>query len=277
MGKPWNYRFLRNAAASVAVQTAAAPAETSDDRFGLKLSLIAHAVILVLLIIKGLVFPGKPIAYVPALRVDLVGLPDILKKDLNKLSKIPAPPDIEKALKEADEKIKEEAEPKATKEKSPAKAEDEIGLKKKQAVAREKKLRSALDRIKALNKIQEEETPQKKVSAIVKGNLVSKGTSLSPDAKESMQSNYLDILRDKLLENWELPVWLARQKLDAQVLLFIDSRGRVKGLKFVKTSGNGKFDDEVRHTIAASQPLPAPPDGISEDIVSNGILVGFPL
>src|SRR4051794_31191164 len=141
MAKPGN----KSAAGSIAVEPLGFGTEVEHARFGLKLSLIAHAVILVFLIIKGLVFPGKPIPYIPALRVDMVALPDILKKDLSKLSKIPAPPDIEKALKDVEEKTKDLPD-KVTKDKAPPKAEDEVGLKKKQSVAREKKLKSALER-----------------------------------------------------------------------------------------------------------------------------------
>lgn len=245
--------------------------EKSDERFGLKLSLMFHAGLVFFLIAKSLIFPGKAIPYIPALRVDVVGLPDILKKDLNKLSKIPAP-DIEKALKEA-AKDKEKPLP-GTQEKNSPKAEDEVGLKKK-TEAREKKMASALERMKALAKLQDDEP--KKTSALVKGNLKSKGTALSPDAKESMVAGYLDLIRDKLQGNWALPVWLARQKLDAQVLLYIDSRGRVQGLKITKSSGNPRFDDEVRHTIGASQPFPPPPDALATTLLANGILVGFPL
>ena len=85
----------------------------------------------------------------------MVGLPDVLKKDLSKLSKIPAPPEIEKALKEAEEKSKAIDK---QKEKAAPKAEDEVGLKqRKEAAAREKKLKSALDRMKSLAKIADEE------------------------------------------------------------------------------------------------------------------------
>jgi TolA protein len=265
---------MAKTAAVGALRRAATPRQ--DDHFGLKISILAHGVLVFFLLVKGVFFPGKPIPFTPALRVDMVGLPDVLKKDLHKLSKIPAPPEIEKALKEAEQRIKErpvEKQPKAA-----AKAEDEVGLKqRKDAAVLAKKNKSALERMKALAKIAEEEDTTPKQSAIVKGNMISKGTSLSPDAKESLTNGYLDILRDRLQENWALPVWLARQKLDAQVLLFIDAKGRVTGVKFTKSSGNAKFDDEVRNAITRSQPLPAPPEGIGSSLLANGVLIGFPL
>jgi TonB family protein len=247
-----------------------------DDRFGLQISLVAHGTLLFFLLIKGVFFPGKPIPFIPALRVDMVGLPDVLKKDLSKLSKIPAPPEIEKALKEAEQRIKEKPVDKTPK--SAPKADDEVGLKqRKEAAAREKKLKSALERMKSLAKIADDEASTQKQTAIIKNNMLSKGTSLSPDARESMTNSYLDLLRDRLQSHWALPVWLARQKLDAQVLLYIDAKGRVTGVKFAKSSGNARFDDEVRNAITKSQPLPPPPDGIETSLLANGVLIGFPL
>src|SRR4051812_39815872 len=115
-----------------------------DDRLGWRISLGAHGSILLFILIKSVFFPGQPIPYIPALRVDMVGLPDVLKRDLGKLSKIPAPPEIEKALKEAEDQAKAEAQDKA--KKAQPKAEDEVGLKHRKDVAREKKLKGALDR-----------------------------------------------------------------------------------------------------------------------------------
>src|SRR3954469_10400830 len=123
-------------AAAGAVSRSPAPASAmTDDKFGLRVSLIAHGALLFFVLIKSVFSPGEPIPYIPALRVDMVGLPDVLKKDLSQLSKIPAPPEIEKALKEAEERVKTEE--KQAREKTPAKAEDEVGLKQRKSAARE--------------------------------------------------------------------------------------------------------------------------------------------
>jgi TonB family protein len=150
------------------------------------------------------------------------------------------------------------------------KAEDKS---KKADVSREKRLKSALDRIKSLSKIQEE-APS---SLPMKGNKLSKGTSLSGDAVEAAEASYFDLVRDRLQAYWELPVWLQRQKLTAEVQIFIDSRGKLRNFRFTRSSGNEKFDEEVRKALTQSQPFPIPPEAIVSSVLVDGISVGFPL
>lgn len=152
-----------------------------------------------------------------------------------------------------------------------------------------KKNQSALARIKSLAKIGALETPthsaKPKLSAQasldihmpIYGNKVSAGSSLASDAKESDEENYLDVLRDRLQENWALPIWIARQKLSAQVQVFLDSRGRLQNFRMVRPSGNPQFDDAVRRSIQKSQPFPPPPQSIATSISGVGVLIGFPL
>lgn len=266
-----------------------------DGRRGLAASIVAHLLVVVLIIAKGLFFPARPLNYTPTLRVDLVGLPELLRRE--KIENSHAPPDdqLARELKRA------EAEAKAAQRQpppkpppaavSPAKAEaarpDEMVLHPKRAApavppkAREKRLMSALDRIKALEQIQAEVsssgTSPKAASVPLKGNRISKGSSVSDDAKESDQVSYFDSVRDKLQENWALPVWLQRQGYSAKVTLFIDSRGRVRNILFDQASGNQQFDDAVKQTIQQSQPFDPPPAGLASSALNNGIPFAFPL
>jgi len=240
--------------------------ESRELSRGVRLSLIAHGAIAALILIKSLVFPSKTIPFIPTLRVDIVGLPDVLKKD--KFNQ-PIPAALPTPAKPAEKpREKSKAEPALPNEmvlKPKAKAEE---------AAREKKIKGALDRIKALQKINDD---SEKAPAVVKGNKISKGSSLSDDARESDQASYYDQIRDKLQQNWELPVWLSRQDLSARVQLMIDSRGILRGFRFIKASGNAQFDEAVKKTIKDSQPFPIPPTDIAGSLASNGILVGFPL
>jgi TonB family protein len=276
-------------------QPPAGPKHVVDEgyRSALRFSFIAHAIFIGAVVFKSLVFPSKAKPYIPTLRVDMVALPDALKKDLQNLPPTASNKDIAKALKEAEadaKNIKSVKIPVPPKVKEPVETaeKDELVLHpKKTAVAtpeekpaaREKKLKSAMDRIKALDKIRAMEDGDKPShrAVVVKGNKISKGTSLSGDAKEAAEANYNDLLRARLQENWELPVWIARQNLSAQVQVYIDGRGKVRSFRFMKPSGNAQFDAAIKKTLEESQPFPTPPEGIVGSLLADGILIGFPL
>jgi outer membrane biosynthesis protein TonB len=250
-----------------------------DYSVGLKWSFGAHIGVLALLLIKTVIFPSTTTPYVPTLRVDVVGLPDILKKDLKNA---PISKDISDALKKAEQDAKQIKPAKLhpmPESKEMAKP-DEMVLKptpksNKMSKQREKSLRAALDRMKALASIAREE--EKTSSPVIKGNAISKGSSLAGDAKESDQANYYDAVLTQLQGNWALPVWLSRQNLSAKVQVFIDARGRLHGFQFVKLSGNAQFDDAVKRALQESAPFSPPPADVADSVLVNGIIFGFPL
>ena len=263
--------------------TASAPPQFHSDQadrdfsFGLKASIVAHAALVIAIIVKSTIFPGTPTLYVPTLRVDVVGLPDLLKTEEH-LAKFPSK-DISEALKKAALEAKRIEHTTHKIEQKVDVDKDEMVLRPKHAAeqserTREKKLKNAMDRIKALEKISEESATAPQV---IKGNKISHGNSLSSDAKESAETTYYDLVRDRLQDNWALPVWLSRQNLSAQVQIYIDPYGRLRNFSFVKSSGNAQFDEEVKRTLAESQPFPAPPQDLASSLLVNGILIGFPL
>ncbi len=248
-------------------------------RTALKRSFIGHAAFILFILIKSLVFPSKPAPFVPTLRVDMVGLPDVLKKDLKSAPPTQGMKEIAEALKRAEQDAKR-IKPLKLPDPVEKTAPDELVLKPKATqddAARSKRLKNAMDRIKALERIKGEAGDKPSRQEIVKGNQISKGTSLSGDAKEAAEASYYDHLRDRLQENWALPVWLARQDLQAQVQIFVDGRGRLREFRFVKTSGNTQFDSAIKKALEESQPFPIPPQEIAGSVLSDGVLVGFPL
>lgn len=272
------------------------PEEHQDQRRALLWSTGLHFLVLSLSILAVWVFPSKPRMFLPTLRVDLVGLPDVLKKDLKQIQPPPASPaEIERArqrqLESRLKKVKEDAQSiqpdqlPASPSKSVEPAQpDEMTLKpKRQGEApskkeRAEKLKGALARIRALERMRDATAEKPHATGnVVKGNIVSPGKSLSSDAKESLQSTYYDEIRDRLQSNWSLPVWLARQNLSAQISLQLDLRGRLSSLRFLKSSGNPSFDEAVTQAVRASQPFPLPPEEIRSQILVNGIMIGFPL
>ncbi|MDR3607371.1 MAG: TonB family protein [Oligoflexia bacterium] len=239
---------------------------------GLTISIAVHVALALLIIFKNLVFPGKPVAYIPALRVDLVGLPTQLKREMLNPSK-----EIKEII-----QAKPAPAPHAAHAPSPPKTmaePNEMVLKptKQSEKYREKRLKSSLERIKSLAKISALDTQTPAQATPIMGNKISKGTSLSAEARESDRENYIDTLQNALQQNWALPMWLERQQLNAKVMIFVDASGRLIQFRFVQSSGNPQFDEAVKRTLMQSQPFPAPPSDVAPTLSSNGVLVGFPL
>jgi colicin import membrane protein len=255
-----------------------------DDQLGRAFtwSLVVHGAALFIILLKSLVFPGEPVMIAPALRVDVVGLPDLLKKDLSQVSKNLPPADLKEKLAEAAKdakKIQPIPEPEAVKPDdmvmNPKKVEKKPDVNTKEKA---KKLESALARIRSLERLKDsQETESKEEAIVIKGNQVSKGTSLSGAARENAQAGYYDQIREGLAQFWTLPPWLQRQKLSAMVQIRIDPAGRVLSTKFIRPSGNAQFDEAILSTIRESQPLPRPPKELSDSLASDGVIVGFPL
>jgi len=292
------------------------PSKSSDLGIGFRRSLYFHIALAIFIVAQTLIFPSKIVTHTHTLRVDLVGLPTLLKKDLAQASKKKPTQPLAESLKnaaEAAQAIKPTINPPAPAPAAPPPkelpAENERVFDAKKIIEKPiakpieklasktaqktkdllKKNQSALARIKSLAKIGVLDTPthsaKPKLSAQasldihipIYGNKISAGSSLASDAKESDEENYLDILRDRLQENWTLPVWIARQKLSAQIQVFVDSRGRLQNFRMVKSSGNPQFDDAVRRSVQKSQPFPPPPQSIATLISGEGVLIGFPL
>ena len=253
--------------------------ESEKTHFGLRWSLFGHALVFISALTKAFVFPGSASPYVPILKVDLVELPDVLKKDLAMTSQNHLTQEISKILKQAEQDATR------LKFKTPQITEkDEMAIHPKALSEKsiQNKNKRAMDRIKALIKIQdpssENLTHKKDIKLLLnKGNKLSPGTSLSADAKEADHANYLDTLRDRLRQNWFLPVWIDKQGLNAQVLIRIDATGILREFKLVKSSGNAQFDKAVKQAVQQSQPFPLPTSELKTDILSDGVLVGFPL
>ncbi|MEN9723944.1 MAG: hypothetical protein RJB38_1930, partial [Pseudomonadota bacterium] len=156
----------------------------------------------------------------------------------------------------------------------------EILREQEKDLKREKKMQSALERMKSLARIRSqvaERSSSRSDGLIIKGNQLSKGSSLSGDAVEQANANYYDLVRDKLQKSWELPVWLARQNLSATVEVFIDPKGLIRKYRFTKESGNPQFDEAVKRTLTQAQPFPRPPKEDEGALMAYGISLGFPL
>ena len=235
------------------------PASRSQDPLtkAIKISLGFHLGLIVLLIIKSIVIPAglNTKEYMPSLRVDLVSLPD------QKITEQVTP-----AMPTASETVKESSKKEKVTQKTEEKGDYSL---KKNKNKNKDRLKSALARIKSLEKIKEGEQ--------IKGNKVMRGSSAKGAASASVETTYFDVVLDKIRAEWELPQWLKDKNLSAKVLIQIDRRGMITHTQFIKSSGNEQFDAAVKRTLQASVPFPAPPTSILANVSQDGILFGFPI
>lgn len=249
--------------------------QARDELFskGLRLSVAAHGLVVIAAIILSLTSAKEPVKMIQSIRVDLVGLPDLKKSDLSKITPDDIS-DLNEKLTEAGKNAKDML--KKAKERPPAEPEpvvkdDSMAMKKTKTREKERgsDLKSAIDRIKALADI---ESQVKKSKTVAKGNAVSRGNSLSGEAADDA-NEFAARIASKLRDNWNLPIWLSKQKLNAKVVIFLDRAGYVSNTVFAQSSGNKQFDDYCLKTVRMAQPFGPPPS----EILDGGITLGFPL
>ncbi len=226
----------------------------------LVISLAFHAAIVLVFTIQTLIFPTDNIEFHPAIRVDLVGLPQKRKEP----APVPAP----------EEKKVEVPAPKIEK---PVEKPKEIKIDNSKArtdAIRKLKNMQALENLKK-NKEAESEKKTEKAVPQYKGNVISPGTALRGLDKLNYD-DYLSAVHGHVHKNWNLPEWLKRLDLKAIAFVKVDKNGYVIEKGFRQPSGNLEFDRLVIETIEMSSPFPAPPDKMQALVGIDGITLGFP-
>ncbi len=251
--------------------------KNSQDSFSrfLLLSLGFHVAIFVILTVKFMLFPGDPMEFQQAVRVDVVALPEKIKEP-------PAPPAAEEPEQVKEEVVKKDP-PKPPKKKKPELVEKPKKPKKpKKVVKKEPDLKKVKeDQDSALAKIKKEmaerkkrlEQEQQKVE--YKGNNLSKGNSLT-GLEQIKYDAYSDELLNHIRSFWNLPEWLAEGNFNASVVLVINNRGGIISKSFIRKSGNELFDQYVVSTLDKALPLPAPPAELTSKLSTTGMEIRFP-
>lgn len=225
-------------------------------------SIIVHIAVVLVFTTKAIFFPGEPIVFEAAIKVDLVALPDKID-----------PNETIKNLPTADEKVPDTKLP--TKEKK-AKDPEAINLEKSK-----KKESAALAKLKQMSALEEiekqisEDNKKKALDKLRKGNSLSSGSELK-GLNRLQHDNYISSVERHIRQNWSLPEWLSRKNLSAQIRVRFDESGNVISRQIVKSSGNPSFDEVVINTVQMSSPVPAPPAKFTRIMSAEGILFGFP-
>ncbi|HRO66499.1 MAG TPA: cell envelope integrity protein TolA [Pseudobdellovibrionaceae bacterium] len=269
-----------------------APRKTDDVKIGLMVSLLGHVSLVAFFLVRTLVFQDAPFDSLPAIRVDMVALPDKITPQAPPAPSNPDKPEA-KAPPAPPPPKQETAAPAPPSKPAPAPAKkeaDTINLNKTKASQK-----SAIDRLKrlqALEKIEndlEKESAQnekKRLEAMaaasraqageikLKGNQIAAGTELTGIDK-LQHDEYRGVLDRHIKPFWQLPEWLARKQYTARVLIRIDARGRLISKQLLKASGNRDFDDSVLLTIDQAAPLPVPPEKFLSKVAVEGIILEF--
>jgi TonB family protein len=233
-------------------------------------SMMGHGIVAMLIFLRAVLAPQESITIRSAIRVDVVDLPD----------KITTPPTTPPAQKPP-EPVKEAAKPEPVSKPEPkpkAPTVPDTRAKKADLAKNEKQALAKLKALAAIEKMKHEMNSQKsaaKASPVVKGNQVAAGNSLT-GLDRLDYDRYFDELKGKILENWNLPQWLADADLSASVRVLIDERGYVIKKTIKRSSGNDVFDANALEAIDASSPLPAPPQRLRGVLSTTGIIFDFP-
>lgn len=261
-------------------QTDPLKAPIADDRLNrfIVLSLAFHFVLFVLFAVRAYFLPSEPIPLERAIRVDMVALPD------KRTSRLP-PPRPAEVPKPEQVKAPEPkpAEPAKTAKQEPAKPVVKVPLKQDPTKINLNKTKqsqeAALRRLKAIEKLKNMKpaggsTQEQKASAIVKGNEISAGNSLTGLTKLEHE-NYSETVHDQVKRHWNLPQWMANVNMSATVRVFIDANGGLIKKEMIRSSKNSVFDQSVMAAIDASVPLPRPPSHLVNLIAVRGIEIEF--
>jgi TolA protein len=222
------------------------------------------------------IFPKTSIkdVYQEYVQVDLVGLPDISIRDLEKLDpslpEVEAPAEAPKPVEVEDDLMAIEAQKKAIAEKE-----------KSEADARAKKIaREEEEKKKALKQIEEEMKREQALKSLqskergrpkLKGNILSKGTS-TVGGIGTPKDQYTAIIMAKIKERFFISPNQRDRGLNNAIHIELFPTGRVRSKRFVSPSQDSFFDSAVMQAIGDAEPFPIPED---LSLLEGGITVRF--
>lgn len=196
------------------------------------------------------------------------------------------------AKQQAEEAARQKAEAEAAKKKAAEEArkaeEAEAKRKAEEAAAKKKAAEEAAKKAAAeeaaRQKAEEERKLAEKLAALGANEPSLEGlqSSLQAEAKARDSSAYNSALSayETLLERvtrrfYRLPE-NTPAKLHAQLLIYVDKKGRVLDVQIKRSSGYPQFDIAARNAVHDASPLPLPDYGpLREDVIKEGILFKF--
>lgn len=221
------------------------------------ISFAAHICLFIFLLFSPQMFRSKTMEIKEAIRVDMVGLPDIKKSQ-----PIQKPTPKKEVKKSAPKKPKKK--PKPAPKKPDAKKELKKVEKSKPDPKQTKEAQS-----QAISNLREEKPRYA-------GEQISKGDSQEGEINALLISAYSARIKAHLNNNWNIPQFLADKNLRATMVIYINKLGQVTRIELETTSGDESFDQIIIETIRISSPLPKPPPELVYSLSREGIGFNFP-
>ena len=198
---------------------------------------------------------------VGSINVDVVGLPNILKKDLNLLQEQRAKEAGAKRLQKKDQMVLPD-------QRKIKKARQTAIENIRRSVAYEKTYLEKLKIIKGLRKSVD-------IGRITDSAEKSTGTGSSDTTSDIPSNPYFITLKDLIKSYWKVPHWMDTEGLNTLVVTKINASGEIYYLDTIKSSGNRDFDNLALSAIKSASPFPTPPILVKETL-ENGIVFSFP-
>ena len=198
--------------------------------------------------ISGGIGDGEPIS------IDVVGMPNVLKKDIASLNK---------------EAKEEKTKPEMTlPEKTRTSIQkDSLVSKIKEAVQEEQNYLAKIKIIKGLQ-------VQKGVAGGT--SMSSTGTGGSGGSADNVQANpYFHTVKQYVRNYWKIPNWMKPDGLNVLVVVKIADDGSISEASVSQSSGNTDFDALALNAVKNAAPFPTPPVSVRETLQS-GIILSFP-
>ena len=184
-----------------------------------------------------------------AIRVDMVGLPELPSKKTKKNKALILPKKTKKQSKNPDKKSK------ALTKKEVTKSQD----KQNSSSQTESKNNLSSDLKKKINK----------------GNKLTEGADNGKkdlSVQEISEINkYATLIDLQIRSQWNLPKYLTDRDLTAKIEIKINARGDITSKQLLKSSGNDLFDSRVLKAMENAAPYPPPPVSV-QAVIRDGIV-----
>ncbi len=239
------------------------------ERLGpyVKISFIIHFLFLLLLIFFpknfGLFQPKTKITtIVPAIRVDVVGMPKMTVQELKNLTTGGGQGSVETEKEDDVSTFKKPGRKLSDILKSEAKKDLSLGSEKLKFSGKGKgKFKGDLSKL------------------VLEGNKISKGMAIIGDTRAMVMGpfgQYVSMIPDYVRVNWKLPPALLNSSLNCRIRIFLNSDGKLIKAEMFESSGNQDYDRRAMQAVMNSS-YPKPDKEIIDKVLDGNILLGFPL